>query len=41
VDVLNINEEQYEDPALGHFMDRSKTGETAGRDTIMKKLTKK
>jgi S-adenosylmethionine/arginine decarboxylase-like enzyme len=40
-DVLNINEEQYEDLALGLLMDRSKTGETVSRDTIMKKLIKK
>jgi hypothetical protein len=40
-DVLNINEEQYEDLALGLLMDRSKTGVTVSRETIMKKLTKK
>jgi S-adenosylmethionine/arginine decarboxylase-like enzyme len=40
-DVLNINEEQYEDLALGLLMDHSKTGETVSRETIMKKLTKK
>ncbi len=39
--VLNINEEQYEDLALGLLMDRSKTGVTVSRETIMKKLTKK
>ena len=39
--VLNINEEQFEDFALGLLMDRSKTGETVGRDSIMKKLNKK
>jgi hypothetical protein len=39
--VLNINEEQYEDLALGILMDRSKTGETVSRDSIMKKLNKK
>jgi hypothetical protein len=39
--VLNINEEQYEDLALGLLMDRSKTGETVSRDSIMKKLNKK
>ena len=39
--VLNINEEQYEDLALGLLMDRSKTGETVSRDSIIKKLNKK
>jgi hypothetical protein len=40
-DVININEEQYEDLALGLLMDKSKTGETVSRDAIMKKLDKK
>ena len=39
--VLNINEEQYEDLALGLLMEKSKTGETVTRDSIMKKLDKK
>jgi hypothetical protein len=39
-DVININEEQYEDLALGLLMDKSKTGETVSRDSIMKKLKK-
>jgi len=39
--VLNINEEQYEDLALGLLMDKSKTGETVSRESIMKKLDKK
>ncbi len=39
--VLNINEEQYEDLALGLLMDRSKTGKTVSRDLIMKKLNRK
>lgn len=39
--VLNINEEQYEDLALGLLMDKSKTGETASRESIMKKLERK
>ena len=39
--VLYINEDQYEDLALGLLMDRSKTGETVSRDSIMKKLNKK
>ncbi len=40
-DVLNINEEQYEDLALGIIMDKVKTGETVSRESIMKKLDKK
>ena len=36
--VLNINEEQYEDLALGHLMEKSKTGKTVIRQSIMKKL---
>ncbi|MCY1722561.1 hypothetical protein OU798_19585 [Prolixibacteraceae bacterium Z1-6] len=36
--VLSINEEQYEDLALGKLMDKTKTGETASRVAIMKKL---
>lgn len=36
--VLSINEELYEDLAIGLLMDRSKTGETVSRDNIMKKL---
>jgi hypothetical protein len=39
--VLNINDEQYEDLALGYLMDKSKTGKTVSRETIMKKLRKK
>ena len=40
-DVLNIKEEQYEDLALGILMEKSKTGETVSRESIMKKLDKK
>jgi len=40
-DVLNINESQYEDLALGILMDRTKTGETVSREYIMNKLDKK
>jgi S-adenosylmethionine/arginine decarboxylase-like enzyme len=40
-DVLNINEEQYEDLALGLLIEKSKTGETVSRESIMKKLDKK
>jgi hypothetical protein len=39
-DVLNINEEQYEDLALGIIMDKVKTGESVSRESIMKKLDK-
>jgi hypothetical protein len=39
-DVLNLNDEQYEDLALGYLMDRSKTGKTISRQVIMKKLRK-
>ena len=40
-DVLNINEAQYEDLAFGILIDRTKTGETVSRESIMKKLDKK
>lgn len=40
-DVLNINEEQFEDLALGLLMDKSKTGKVVSRDTIFKHLNKK
>ena len=39
--VLNINEEQFEDLALGILMDKVKTGKTVSRDSIMKKLDRK
>lgn len=39
--VFNINEEQYEDLALGLLMERSKTGENASRDSVFKQLDKK
>jgi len=40
-DVLNINEEQYEDLALGSLMDKVKTGENVSRESIMNKLVRK
>ena len=40
-DVININEEQYEDLAFGLLMDKSKTGETVSRESIMNKLERK
>ncbi|MFP4042439.1 MAG: hypothetical protein ACLFT6_06730 [Bacteroidales bacterium] len=36
--VISINEEEYEDFALGKMMDESKTGQTATREEVMKKL---
>ncbi|MEI6575634.1 MAG: hypothetical protein WCO63_05580 [Bacteroidota bacterium] len=39
--VLTINEEQYEDLALGILMDKTKTGKTVSRESIMKKLNAK
>jgi hypothetical protein len=38
--VLNINEEQFEDLAFGLLIEKSKTGETVSRVSIMKKLDK-
>jgi hypothetical protein len=40
-DVLSINEEQYEDLALGSIMDKVKTGKSVSRESIMKKLDRK
>jgi hypothetical protein len=37
-DVLSINDEQYEDLALGRLMDEVKTGENVSRDIIFEKL---
>jgi Mg-chelatase subunit ChlD len=37
-DVLSINDNQYEDIALGALMDNKKTGKTVSREEIMKKL---
>lgn len=36
--VINIEEEQFEDIALGVAMDKIKTGEIVDRDVIIKKL---
>ena len=36
--VINLEDEQYEDIALGIAMDEEKTGETVDRDSIMRKL---
>ena len=37
-DVLSINDNQYEDIALGALMDNKKTGKIVSREDIMKKL---
>jgi hypothetical protein len=39
--VINLEDEQYEDFALGSAMDSAKTGETVDRDLIMQKLKSK
>ena len=39
--VFSINDNQYEDIALGTLMDKEKTGETVSREEIMKKLSSK
>lgn len=39
--VLAIDDNQYEDIALGALMDKEKTGRTVSRDEIMKKLNGK
>ena len=36
--VMNIEDEQYEDFALGSLMDSVKTGKTVSRESIMMKL---
>lgn len=38
-DVLSINDEQYEDLALGRLMDEVKTDENVSRDIVFEKLT--
>jgi hypothetical protein len=40
-EVLQVNDEQYEDLALGLMMDNSKTGQLVSKDLILKKLLKK
>ena len=39
--VIQIDDEQFEDIALGSVMDKIKTGELSDRDLIMKKLSQK
>jgi len=36
--VISLNDEQYEDFALGAVMDNAKTGETVDTDSITQKL---
>jgi len=36
--VLNLDDDQYEDIALGSLMDAVKTGKTVSRESIMIKL---
>ena len=36
--VLSIDDEKFEDLALGSLMDKSKTDQTVSREEIMKKL---
>ena len=37
-DVLSINDEQYEDLALGNLMDEVKTNEDVDKELVLKKL---
>lgn len=39
--VINLEDEQYEDFALGRAMDAAKTGELADRESILRKLSGK
>jgi hypothetical protein len=39
--VIPINEEEYEDFALGKMMDENKTGQTTSREEVMRKLRNK
>jgi hypothetical protein len=39
--VLSLNDEQYEDFALGSLMDKVKTNENVSREIIMNKLRMK
>ena len=40
-DVIDLNDEQFEDFQLGRLMDAVKTGKTVSRDIILKKLKSK
>ena len=39
--VIDLEDEQYEDFALGTAMEDEKTGETVDRDSVMRKLKSK
>jgi len=39
--VLNLDDDQYEDIALGSLMESVKTGKTVNRESIMMKLKSK
>ena len=39
--VIDLNEEQYEDFVLGTLMDNVKTGKTVSKATILKKVKSK
>ena len=39
--VINIDDDQFEDFALGTLMDQEKTGETVPKDEVLKKLRRK
>jgi len=39
--VLSLNDDQYEDMALGSLMDKEKTNETVSKEVILKKLRSK
>ena len=39
--VINVNEDQFEDLMLGTLMDSVKTGKTVSKNTILKKLRAK
>ena len=36
--VVDVNDEQFEDLMLGTLMDKVKTGKTVSKDSILKKL---
>lgn len=40
-DVLDVNDDQFDDIILGLKMDKVKTGKTVSKSTIMKKLSEK
>lgn len=40
-DVIDINDDAFEDLKLGTLMDKTKTGKTVSKNTILKKLRAK